>query len=54
MNVKTKKPEQELNLNMKLPVSLERQLQALADRKFTSKSAIVRDLIRIEAEKVGL
>jgi len=54
MNVKAKKQEQEHNLNMKLPVSLDRVLQDLADRKFTSKSAIIRDLIRIEAEKVGL
>jgi hypothetical protein len=54
MNIKAKKPEKEHNLNMKLPVSLDRVLQELAERKFTSKSAIVRDLIRIEAEKVGL
>jgi hypothetical protein len=53
MNIKQKK-EPEHHLHMKLPVSLERQLQALAERKFTSRGAIIRDLIRIEAEKVGL
>ena len=46
--------EREHQLHLKLPVSLDRQLQALAERKFTSKGAIVRDLIRIESEKVGL
>ena len=46
--------EKEHQLHVKIPVSLDRRLQALAERKMTSKGAILRDLIRIEAERVGL
>ena len=41
-------------LHIKIPVALDMRLQELAKRKMTSKGAILRDLIRIEAERVGL
>jgi len=44
----------ELNLHLKIPQELMRLLEAMAAQKFTSKSAFVRELIRLEAERLGL
>jgi predicted transcriptional regulator len=42
------------SLQVKIPVELDRKLQALADERMCSKSALVRELIQREARRKGL
>ena len=45
---------QEENLHLRVPSELMKLLAIMAAQKFTTKSAIVRELIRLEAERLGL
>jgi hypothetical protein len=46
--------EKEHNLHLKIPISLDRALQALADMRLCSKAAIIRELIKREVEAKNL
>jgi len=42
----------DMALQIKVSKEFMELLQKLADKKFTSKSAIVRELVRLEAERI--